>query len=306
MGMATQVKPGAELAAAVAAAKDMGIAFELIDREIRATLLRAWRMTSFWKKSTLAASLMAGFFSGEEHELNEEAMRKLRQQDALSGMLEEMGDAQPAIKRVLVDERDSFMAQAIQKAAASGERSKIVAVVGAAHVPGISRILEGSTEALLSLEELSVIPAKSLFSRIVPWLIPSIVIALFVVGFFYGDTEKVKEAALAWVLANGVLAALGTLLAGGHPLTILAGFVAAPITSLNPTIGAGFVTGFVQTWLRPPSVADMENVGDDIMQLKGWWTNNLARVFLVFMLSSIGSSIGTFAAFGWLKDLVQF
>ncbi len=134
------------------------------------------------------------------------------------------------------------------------------------------------------------------------WLIPAIVIALFIVGFMTGNTEQLADAAIAWVLANGVLSALGALIALGHPLTILAAFIAAPITSLNPTIGAGFVTGLVQAFIAPPQVKDMENVAEDISVISGWWKNRLTRVLLVFLFSSLGSAIGTMVAFSWLKD----
>lgn len=299
MGLATGVKPGSELAAAAQEAEERNMKVELVDRNIRTTLLRAWRKTSFWRKSLVLSSLLSSVFVGERTELNEEEMRRLRQQDVLTGMLDEMAEVMPSIKEVLVDERDLYMAGRIQRA----QGKKVVAVVGAAHMPGITRRIQEDIQEQ-QLSDVDHIPEKSFLSRAIPWLVPAIVIGLFVVGFLYGDTQKVKEAAVAWVLANGLLSALGALLALGHPLTILSAFVAAPITSLNPTIGAGFVTALVQTWATPPSVADMERVSDDIASLKGWWTNRVARVLLVFLLSSIGSSIGTFAAFGWLKDLL--
>ncbi|MBE9486399.1 MAG: TraB family protein, partial [Chloroflexi bacterium] len=88
------------------------------------------------------------------------------------------------------------------------------------------------------------------------------------------------------------------------PITIACAFVAAPLTSLNPTIGAGFVTGFVQALVAPPTVGDMEHVAEDLVTLNGWWKNRLARVMLVFLFSSIGSALGTFVALGWLKELI--
>ena len=118
-----------------------------------------------------------------------------------------------------------------------------------------------------------------------------------------GNTEQLANAALAWILANGLLSALGALIACGHPITIMTAFVAAPITSLNPTIGAGFVTGLVQAVVSPPQVKDLEKVSEDIADLSGWWKNRLTRVLLVFFFSSLGSAIGTFVAFGWLKNL---
>jgi len=297
LGLHTGVKPGAELAAAAETAEEKGMHVELVDRNLRVTLLRAWRKTGFFKKMVLMSSLLGSIF--EDQKIDEEELNRLRQTDTLSAMLEEMAEMLPTVKTILVDERDMYMAHHIRHA--PGE--KILAVVGAAHLPGITRRLheELSTEVL---EEIGTLPPKSLFSRMIPWLIPSIVVLLFIVGFFFGDRSRVADAALAWVLANGVLSALGTLLAFGHPLTILSAFIAAPITSLNPTIGAGFITGIVQAFIVPPTVGDMERVGDDLVTFKGWWSNRLARVLLVFVLSSLGSVAGTFLAFHWLKDLL--
>ncbi|MGK2905783.1 MAG: TraB/GumN family protein [Desulfuromonadales bacterium] len=296
MGLQTGVKPGAELAAAAVVAEELGKDIRLVDREIRTTLLRAWRKASFWKKMTLFSTLLASMF--ETQELSEEELTKLRQSDTLSAMLDEMAEILPIVKKILVDERDTYMAHHISQAPGQ----KIVAIVGAAHMPGILTKL-GQTFSKEEIDELSVVPVKTALSKTLPWLIPAIVVGLFVAGFMAGDRQQLAEAAVAWILANGVLSALGALIALGHPLTILAAFVAAPITSLNPTIGAGFVTGLVQAFVAPPQVKDMEHVSEDIAKLSGWWRNRLTRVLLVFVLSSVGSAIGTLVAFSWLKDL---
>ncbi len=297
MGLHTGVKPGAELAAAAQTAEERGMEVELVDRNIRTTLLRVWRKTRFWNKMKVMAALFGSLF--EKQELNESELAKLRESDTLSSMLDEMGELLPSVKQILVDERDTYMAYHIRNA--PGE--KVLAVVGAAHLPGIIKLLQGDEISPEIISEISVIPPKTTLSKMIPWLIPGIVIALFIGGFFFGNRDQLADAATAWVLANGLFSALGALLALGHPLTILSAFVAAPITSLNPTIGAGFVTGLVQTFIAAPTVRDMERVGDDLMTVKGWWQNRLARVLLVFLFSSLGSSIGTFVALGWLKDI---
>lgn len=296
MGLQTGVKPGAELAVAAETADQMGLDIQLVDREIRITLLRAWRKAGFWKKMSLFSTLLVSLFDTQE--LNEEELTKLRQTDTLSAMLDEMSKILPTVKTILVDERDTFMAYHIRQSPGN----KIVAIIGAAHMPGILQKL-GQQITAEDIGSLSVIPAKTTFSKLMPWLIPAVVVGLFVYGFMAGNAEQLASAALAWVLANGVLSALGALIALGHPLTILAAFVAAPITSLNPTIGAGFVTGIVQAIMAPPKVKDLESVAEDIAGLGGWWRNRLTRVLLVFFLSSLGSAAGTMVAFGWLKDL---
>ncbi|HEY5674435.1 MAG TPA: TraB/GumN family protein [Malonomonas sp.] len=298
MGMQTGVKPGAELAAAAQNAEERGMEVELVDRNIRTTLLRVWRKTGLWHKMKVMAALFGSLF--EEQKLDETELSRLRESDTLSNMLEEMGKLLPSVKKILVDERDTFMAYHIRNA--PGE--KVLAVVGAAHLPGIILQLQGDEISPETIAEISSIPEKTTLSKMIPWLIPAIVIILFVGGFFFGNREQLANAAAAWVLANGLLSALGVLLAFGHPITAVSAFVAAPLTSLNPTIGAGFVTGTVQAFVAAPTVRDMEHVGEDLMTMKGWWQNRLARVLLVFLFSSIGSAIGTFVALGWLKDLL--
>lgn len=296
MGLQTGVKPGAELAAAAQTAVDKGLGMELIDRNIRTTLLRVWRKTGLWNKMKVLAALLGSLF--EKQELTEEELAKLRQGDTLENMLEEMADLLPSVKEILVDERDTYMAYHIRNA--PGER--VLAVIGAAHQPGIERQLQRDipTERI---EEIDRIPPKPTVSKIIPWLIPGIVVVLFIGGFFFGNREQFADAAIAWILANGVLSAAGALLAWGHPLTVISAFFAAPLTSLNPTIGAGFVTGLVQAFVAAPTVRDMEMVGSDLVTIRGWWNNRVARVMLVFLFSSIGSALGTFIALGWLKNM---
>jgi pheromone shutdown-related protein TraB len=297
MGLQTGVKPGAELAAAAEIAESRGITVRLVDRNLRTTLLRAWRKTGTWKKLHIISSLAASFF--ENPKLDEAELTRLRQSDTLSALLEEMGTMLPTVKTILVDERDMYMAHFIRQA--SGQ--KIVAIVGAAHLPGITRNLHQDLEPA-KLEEFSSIPPKSLTARSVPWMIPAVVAGLFAAGFFFGDRDRIAGAAIAWILANGLLSATGAIVALGHPLTVVAAFVAAPVTSLNPTISAGMVTGLVQAFIAAPTVRDLERIGDDMATLRGWWGNRATRVLLVFFFSTLGSAVGTIVAFRWLKNLI--
>ncbi len=297
MGAYTGVKPGAEMAAAVDAAEDLGANVVLCDRDVQITLLRAWRLTPLWKRAALAASLFFGLF--ERTEVSEEELADLRESANISGMLDELGEAMPEVKDVLVDERDTYMASEILEA--EGER--VIVVIGAAHKPGITRKLRLTPDPE-ELQAVQVIPKPSPLMKVVPWILPAIILGVFAYGFYAGDYEQLKRAAVAWVLLNGVLSSIGALAALAHPLTVASAFLAAPITSLNPTMGAGMVTALVQTFMAPPRVKDLEQVGDDVLEVKKWWTNRLIRVFLVFVFSSIGSSIGTFAALYFLKDLL--
>ena len=297
MSMYTGVKPGMEMLEATSSAEACGATIELVDRDIRTTLLRAWRKTPFLKRSSVAGLLVLGVF--QKTEVSEDDLDELREAHNIAEVLDELGEALPTVKSVLVDERDTYMAHRIR----SAPGDKVVAVIGAAHKAGILRNLQREIPAE-EVSEIDSIPERGKLSRALPWILPAIVIGLFVGGFFFGDPEDFKRAALAWVLANGSLSALGALLALGHPLTIVTAFIAAPITSLNPTVGAGMVTALVQTFIAAPTVRDMERVGDDIVNWTGFWKNRLARILLVFVFSNLGSSLGTFVSFNWLKDLL--
>jgi pheromone shutdown-related protein TraB len=297
MGLHTGVRPGAELAAAAEEAEQRNLTVRLIDREIRTTLLRAWRKAGFWKKMSLTATLLAGMF--EKQTFDEEELARLRESDTLTVLLDELAQVLPTVKAILVDERDLYMANEIRHS--PGQR--VVAVVGAAHLPGISARLAAPSPPPEEIAELSCIPEKGKLSTLLQWLIPALVVGVFIFGFFAGDMSKLTSAALGWILATGGLSALATALALGHPLTVLSAFVAAPITTLHPAIGVGFVTGLVQAFLVAPTVKDMERVGDDIVTVRGWWHNRMTRVLLVFFLSNFGAALGVLLAFKWLKDL---
>lgn len=291
----TGSKPGEEFRRAYELAEERGARLVLADREVGVTLKRAWRLTRFWDKTKLLFTLL---FS-DSKDTEEVDIESLKSMDAIEGMTKSFAEELPDTKRALIDERDTYLAYEIQK----GAGQKTVAVVGAGHVPGILKNLEEDIP-LGKKEEISHIPPASKVGKIIPWIIPVVIISLFIWGLFNGKIAEARTALLYWVLANGILTAIGTLLALGHPLTILVGFIAAPITSLNPTIGAGFVTAIAQTYLVKPRVKDFEQVNGENLGIKGWFTNRLTKVLLVFIFSSLGSTIGTFVAFPALKALV--
>lgn len=279
------IQPGAELLAAAKAAENLDISVELCDRDVRVTLRRAWKATSFFRKGYLMATLLASLF--DKTELDEEKLTELRNKDVLSEMMKEIGEALPAAKHVLIDERDIFMAEKIK--ATPGKR--IVAVVGAGHMQGIQRVIKEDNSS--RMKEINTIPPVSKGWKIAGWSIPAaILLSLGVIGFRQGAGEAGANA-LYWILANGIPSSIGAMIAFGHPATILSAFAGAPITSLTPVIGAGYVCAFVQVMTQPPMVKEFEAVSTDISTVRGWWQNRLLRIFLVFIMTGLGSSIGT-------------
>ena len=279
------VVPGSELLEAAKVAKENDIAVSLCDRDIRVTLRRAWASLSLWKKAMLISTFAASAF--EDPELSEEELNRIKQKDVLSELMNELGQAMPTLKEALIDERDRYLAQKIRES----EGQKLVAVVGAGHIEGMKQaILAGRDE---DLEEISTIPKVSPWLKWISWAIPTLIVsALGYIGVTQGAAAA-SDNAIFWFLINAVPCAIGAVIAFAHPLTILAGFISAPFTSLTPVIGAGYVTAFVQTYVHPPLVHEFQSVGEDIATLRGWWHSRLLRVFLVFILTTLGSLIGT-------------
>jgi pheromone shutdown-related protein TraB len=279
------VMPGTELLTAAQVAEKRQIRIVLCDRDVRVTLRRAWHATSLWKKCSLLATLFTSLF--DDTKLDEQKLAELRRQDVLSEMIKEIGAVMPETKKALIDERDIYMAEKIK--AAPGRR--LVAVVGAGHLEGIRRVITEDHSAIMA--EIETIPPASGVWKIAGWSLPVLIILSVVLIGFQKGVGEAGDLAGYWVLAHGIPAALGAMLAWAHPATIVSVFAAAPFTSLSPLIGAGMVAAFVQVMSRPPVVREFENASSDMVSLTGWWQNRLLRIFLVFLLSDFGSAIGT-------------
>ena len=303
MGKELGVKPGDEMKTAIETSQELNIQFRLCDREVQTTLRRAWARCSLWSKCKLLASLLASAFTTEK--LTTEEIENLKNHSELDGMMTELSSYLPKIKETLIDERDRYLAAKIWLAANeplsanSGLNNNLIAaIMGAGHIQGIASHLQkiAAGEESADVSELDVVPKPGLFSKIARWIIPAFVVALITAGFFMSGAEKSLDMIIQWVLWNGSLAAIGCILALGHPLAIIASFIGAPITSLNPFIGIGIITGIIQAAVRKPRVTDAQTISEDISGIKGLYRNRILHALLVFFLSSLGSSIGTFVS----------
>ena len=281
-----EVAPGQEMIEAMASAEAVEATVCLADRDIRTTLSRTWRSMGLWAKSKLIFQLILSL--GAVDEISEADVEKMKQQDMLASILDEVGKSMPQVRTTLIDERDRYLTEKIRNA--PGET--IVAVVGAGHVPGI----KASWHQSIDLAALDAMPPKSSTTGFLKWFIPFCICALIIYGFFRGGAAAGADMVTWWVLANGILAGLGALIALGHPLTILSSILAAPLTSLNPMIAAGWVSGLVEAFSRKPKVIDFENLPTDILSVKGFWRNKVTRVLLVVVFTNLGSAAGTFIA----------
>ena len=315
LGKELGVKPGEEMKAAVETATELGIPYSLCDREVQITLRRAWANCGLWSKCKLMASLLASSFSTEK--LSEQEIENLKNKNELDGVMSELADYMPGVKETLIDERDLYMAAKIWNSTpqpAIGQQSppdaqrkqRVVAVVGAGHMQGIKTHLEklAAGEEIPDLDKLNIIPAPGFFSKAAHFIVPAILLSLLTIGFFRAGAELSLSMLRLWVLWNGSLAALGAIIARGHPLAILVSFLGAPITTFVPFIGVGMFSGLVQATLRKPRVTDVQTIADDVTSLKSIYRNRITKALLVFFLSNLGSSIGTFVSFSAIAGLL--
>lgn len=289
MGLNVGVKPGDEMKAAIDIARELNIPTEMVDRPIQVTLKRAWAQNGYTGKSKILASLLAAAFSKEKLEAAD--IEKLKQKSEMDAMLDEVALNMPEVKEVLIDERDVWLGTKIFQA--SGK--KVLAVIGAGHLNGTEKRIMAleKKEADASLDKIAAIPPKSIVGKILNIAFPVLFAGLLLAPIFIsGSKEQLTQNIVRWLIWNGGLAAVGTLLAFGNILTIVSAFIFAPIATLNPLIGIGMITAIVQATVCKPQVRDMMNIADDVATIKGWYTNRIAKVLLVFILSSVGALIG--------------
>ncbi len=281
------IRPGQEMIQAIETAEQEGATVHLADRDVRITLARTWGQMGWWTRLKLLFQLVLSY--GDADAIEPAEVERLKQQDVLESILAEVGRSMPTVRRTLIDERDLYLAAKIRTAPGN----KIVAIVGAGHMPGIVK----NWDQPVALDELETLPPKGHVKHFFKWAIPIAIIGLLLYGFIKGGTEVGAGMLVWWISANGLLAGLGALLALAHPLTIISSVLAAPLTSLNPMIAAGWVSGLVEALTRKPQVKDFEKLQEDIQSLKGFWRNKVTRILLVVAFTNIGSAAGTFVAF---------
>jgi len=290
------VRPGEEMIRAIETGEAVGASIYLADRDVRVTLSRTWNSMGLWDKMKMTFQLLLSIVGGLD-EISEEEVEKIKESDILETILSDLGKSFPALKNILIDERDQYLSHKIKNAPGN----KIVAVVGAGHVPGIKKYWEQEID-ISPLEE---IPPKGKLSEVLKWTFPIGIVALIIAGFFYGGFDKGADMIIWWTLTTGILAGIGAMIAFAHPMAILSAFLAAPLTALHPMIAAGWVSGLVEAFSRKPKVIDFENLSDDILTIKGFWKNNITRILLVVVFTNIGSSIGTFVAIPLMVKVLQ-
>jgi pheromone shutdown-related protein TraB len=300
------IQPGAEMKAAMDGADARGVPVWLVDRDVGTTLKRAWRSVGFWQRFGLLGGLIASVF--EREEIAEKDIEKLKQSDLLESAFSEFASGSQPLYRSLIGERDSYMAARLREEAAlsaSDQPRRVLVVIGAGHLKGlVEQLGTQQDDPAVKAAELAQLPSKSHWPKYVA--VGLVLLVFAAIGYaFHRNATLGTQALRDWVLFTGGLSALGALIAGGHPLSILAAFIAGPLKPFRPGIPSGGISAMVEAWARRPRVADFESLREDIGHWRGWWTNRVARTLLNFFLVCIGTIVGEYlAGFHIFKSLL--
>lgn len=294
LGKELGVTPGAELLAGAEKAREIGAQLELVDRDIHVTLKRTWGTVSFWQKMNLLGAVMESLVFREE--ISAEDIENLKEAGQLRDMMSEFTRVLPEVAEPLIHERDRYMVSRLREV--PGQR--IVAVVGAAHVPGMKQVFDDAIDR----PALNVLPQPSRWVGALKWIIPAVILMAFAWGWQKGQEHTLEEMIYAWILPNSLVAGFFTAVAGGRPLSVITSLFSSPITSLNPLIGTAMVVGPVEAWARKPTVEDCERINEDVQSLRGLYRNPFTRVLLVAVAASMGSAIGAWIGMSWVLSLL--
>jgi len=290
------IEPGAEMRAALRIAREHHLPVLLIDREISITLKRIYRNVGWWKKINLFAGLVASLIS--RREVSEEEIERLKEGDLLESAFTQFAEQAQELYQPLIRERDQYMSARLEQEIVEHQPRHILAVIGAGHLRGMQTCLssvDSDTDPAATIAALDEVPKGSPWPKLFPWVIVALIITGFVIGFSR-NVDLGWQLVMYWIVINGGLASLGAAVAAAHPLTVIGAFIAAPLTSLNPTIGAGMVTAAIEIYLRRPTIADFGQLRNDTSSLRGWWRNRVSRTLLAFLFSTLGSAVGTYLA----------
>jgi pheromone shutdown-related protein TraB len=287
IGMDVGVEPGAEMKAAITVAEERNLKVGLIDRDIRITLMRFWRLMSLWEKLKMFYALSASVVGIEEEEIDIES---LKQEDVITFALEEFRKFSPNGARALIDERDAYLAH--QLIALDAHHERILAVIGAGHVKGVEHYLKQPSALPPISDLLAEVKAPRwglIFGTAVTLLFALLILAIAFSGV---GMNVLVTALIYWVLIHGVLTAIFTLLAGGHTLSALTGFMVSWLTALHPLVAAGWFSALVEAKIRKPVPGDFKKIFE-AETFSDMWRIPLFKVVLVAAFANVGSTLGT-------------
>jgi pheromone shutdown-related protein TraB len=286
------IEPGAELKAAATEAVARGLPLQLIDRDVGITFRRILRGLRWWDRMKLIGGVIGSLF--EREHISEDEIERLKEGDILESSFGDFARSTPSLYAALIDERDQYMAARLRERTDGATR--VLAVVGAGHLKGMARYLANDQRAPDAIvQSLTQVPQ----TRAIPWVTLTLLALIgggIAWGWYHGGHVLGRELLLQWVAWTCGLTALGALLAGAHPLSLLTGAVVAPFKPFRPGLPSGLFSALAELRLRKPAYPDFLALRDDTQTLRGWYRNRVTRTVLVFMFTNLGTIAGEWIA----------
>ncbi len=288
------IEPGAEMRAAMDGAETRFLPCWMVDREVGTTLRRAWRGVRLRERLAILGNLVGSLFSHDDPE--EDDIEALKGGDMLESAFAEFAQDAGSLYTALIDERDAYMAARLQQQIKiNPEIHRVLVVIGAGHLSGlVEQLQKADSDPVSKLQKLDRIPPAPSWPK---WLAFGTVAAVFaLIGYAFYQSPQLGISALRdWIVLTGGLAAVGALVAGAHPLTIVVSFVTAPFKPIR-ILPTGAFAAMSELAIRRPQVADFEALRQDLSDWRGWWRNRVARTLLIFILVNLGTIAGEYIA----------
>ncbi|HJJ29256.1 MAG TPA: TraB/GumN family protein [Methanocorpusculum sp.] len=304
IGFNVGVEPGSEMVEAMKIAEERHIPLLLIDRDINITIGRFWGCMKFTEKVKLIWVLMKSVFGldgDDTDEIDGVTVDQMTSPDIIEMALEEFHKFTPGGAKALIDERDAYLAHGVINIEQSNFERAVV-VLGAGHLPGIARFRE-NPDTLPPMKDLTQLPKKFPWGKLIGGLVIFMFAVIILAIAFSGATDLLIWAIIWWVVVNGVLAGIGTLVGRGHPLAAATAAGLAWMTSLNPFLACGWFAALVQAKFTPPHGSDFKAIGK-AESLKEMCSVPLFRILLVAACANIGSILGTVCFFVFLTPVL--
>lgn len=297
LGESVSVKPGYEMmvAAQTAAAQHLPIA--LLDRNIDITMKRAFSLTPLKEKLKIIFYLIGGTFSGDQEKLTPEKIEELKQTDMVTALIQELGKKAPVIKKVLVDERDLFIASQILQNPAK----KMVCILGAGHLQGIQQLLQ--SQQSIDTKPLLQLPPKGWIAKAAIWIVPILFSIVMLWAFWSKGVDTVLHFAIYWILITGTASAIGAAIAKAHPVSIITAFAISPLSTIHPLLASGWVAAAMETKYKHPQVQDFEKL-NRLNSYSDYEKNRVTHILMVAAYTNLGSTIGVVIALPYLASLI--
>lgn len=147
LGKIVDIKPGADMKAAIQAAEEIKADVALIDQDIEVTLKRISEELTWREKGRFLKEIIVSIFTKKEKRV-EFDLTKVPSADIIKKLTKKLKKTYPSLYKVLITERNEHMAKSLYKLMHERKEEKIIAIVGAGHEEEIVELIKHESKIL--------------------------------------------------------------------------------------------------------------------------------------------------------------